>query len=273
MKFHRRSDDLAELLTATAEEHVGYRHVAGPNPYRERVGYNGHDAPWDGAFIDCVQRDAGLTGIPALVSTTAGLGEFLACRRVVSTPARGDVVFFSFPVTGHFAGPHVGLVADGHQFLKTGEFLVIEAQSTPGTPKGHAGADGIYVRRRHAHDVLAFCRPELKRRLGSAAVQTGSQITIVKLQQRRKTKDTAIVQKALNLVFVTPGPGRPFRADGPPPIDVTGAWDEATRSAFARYQRSIGFAGPDASGLPEPHALERLGRDTGTFSLTEVTGQ
>jgi len=273
VKFLRRSDDLAELLTATAEEHVGYRHVAGPNPFRERVGYNGHDAPWDGAFIDCVQRDAGLTGIPALVSTTAGLGEFLACRRAVSVPARGDVVFFSFPVTGHFAGPHVGLVADGSGFFKTGEFLAIEAQSTPGTPKGHTGADGIYVRRRRAHDVLAFCRPRLETRLGSTDVQTGNQVTLVKLQPRRKTRDTAIVQEALNLVFVNAGPGRPFRADGPPPIGITGTWDEATRSAFARFQRSIGFAGPDASGDPEPNALARLGRETRTFSLTEVTGR
>lgn len=265
--FRRRDDELAELLAATAENHVGYRHVVGPNPYREARGYNAHDHPWDGAFLDCVLREAGLTGCPSLVSTTAGLGELLACRRAVDEPARGDVVFFSFPVTGHFAGPHVGLVADGSHFSTRGTFTAIEAQVASGLPKAPKDADGIFLRRRDVHDVLAFCRPALKlSRLGEPSVQTGRQITFVKLQPRHKTDDTRVVQKALNIVLGTPGLGKAFRADGLTAIPVTGLWDARTRAAFARFQRAIGFAGPDASGDPEPNALARLGRDSGTFS-------
>lgn len=265
--FRRRDSELAELFTATAEEHVGYRHIVGPNPFRDRVGYNAHDHPWDGAFLDCVQRDAGLAGLPALVSTTAGLGELLACRRAVVEPARGDIVFFSFPVTGHFAGPHVGVVADGSQFRTKGTFTAIEAQVASGLPKAPKDADGIFLRRRDVHDVLVFCRPALKlSRLGEPSVQTGRQITLVKLSQRRRSSDTQLVQQALNAVLMTPGSGKKFRADGHVAIPITGLWDDRTRAAFARFQRAIGFAGPDASGDPEPNALARLGRDSGTFS-------
>lgn len=268
MFLRRDGDELAELFTSTAEGHVGYRHISGPNPFRDRVGYNAHDHPWDGAFLDCVQREAGLTGTPALVSTTAGLGELLACRRAVTRPARGDIVFFSFPVTGHFAGPRVGVVADGSRFLADGTFTVIEAQSASGLPKASSSADGIFLRRRDRHDVLAFCRPLRKlSRPVEPAVQTGRQITLVKLSQRRKTSDTRFVQEALNVVFGTPGLSKAFRADGHASIPITGAWDERTRASFARFQRSIGFVGPDASGEPELNALTRLGRDSGTFSV------
>jgi len=260
-------DELAARLVAAAEEHVGWRHVAGPNPFRDRVGYNAHDHPWDGAFIDCVSRDAGLAGLPALVSTTAGLGEFLACRRAVDRPARGDIVFFSFSPSGRFAGPHVGVVADGSRFRASGDFTAVEAQVASGLPKASDSADGIFVRRRNVHDVLAFCRPALvDARLGQPVVQTGRQITSVKLSERRRSDDTRLVQEALNAVLGTPGLGKAFRADGHAAVPVTGVWDARTRAAFARFQRSIGFVGPDASGNPERDALARLGRDSGSWS-------
>lgn len=265
----RRSDELAELFAATAEGHVGYRNVTGPNEFSARVGYNGHDHPWDGAFLDCVQREAGLVGCPSLVATAAGLGELVTCRRAVLRPTRGDIVFFSFPVTTHFAGPHVGVVADGSKFLSSGKFISVEAQVASGQARASKDADGIFKRRRDVHDVLMFCRPLFRRsRPGEDSVQTGPSVELTKLTSRRKSLDTSLVQGALNTILGTPGPGRPFRADGPLSIPVTGIWDDRTRASFARFQRSIGFVGPDASGEPEPNALARLGRDSGRFSVS-----
>jgi hypothetical protein len=245
------------------------------------VGYSGHDVPWDGAFIDCVARDAGLAGLPSLVSTTAGLGELLARRRAASRPRRGDVVFFSFSTApARFAGPHVGVVADGSRFRTTGAFTAVEAQVASGSPRAPDVADGIFVRRRSVHDVLAFCRPLLfdAARPGSTPVQTGASITLRELSLTRPSSDTRLVQSALNAGLLkrrradgharSVGPGllEALRADGHAAVPVTGVWDARTRAAFARFQRSVGFVGPDASGDPEPAALARLGRDSGLWS-------
>jgi hypothetical protein len=37
-------------------------------------------------------------------------------------------------------------------------------------------------------------------------------------------------------------------------------------AAYAHYQRIIGFVGNDANGIPDIDSLQRLGRETGTFT-------
>jgi hypothetical protein len=47
-----------------------------------------------------------------------------------------------------------------------------------------------------------------------------------------------------------------------------GSWDGLTSSAYAQWQRMIGYAGSDATGMPDQSSLSRLGRETGYFRVT-----
>lgn len=271
MRPRRPDRALAELLVSAAEEWIGHRCVTGAqNEFARRVGYAGHDAPWSGAFLDCVARDAGLGGLPSLTGATAGLGELLACRRAVLSPRRGDVVFFSFPTVGHFTGPHVGLVTDVSDWRTLGEFVTVEAQVNAGLPRSPRDADGVYNRRRSRHDVLAFCRPALTRRPEQGApVQTGPLVTIAQLRSGRANDAIELVQRALAVIFPQAGLSKAFRADGHARALPTRRWDAATRRAYARWQRSIGFVGPDAPGDPDPASLARLSRESGVFRVED----
>ena len=273
VKFFQRTDDgLAEVFITEAERWLGHRcRLGAPSEFGRRAGYDGLDHPWDGAFLDCVAFDAGLSGLPALTGTVAGLAELVKCRRAVSVPRRGDLVFFAFPVTGHFTGPHVGVVADGSRFSGHGELDVLEAQVASPLPRGPKDPDGIYIRRRNVHDVLLFARPNFRRRLELGKnVQTGPKIHVAQLRSGRPNDSTGLVQQALLDVFRHAGLSKVFRADGHAGLSVTKMWDGPTRRAFARYQRSIGYVGPDATGDPEDvRALRRLADDSGLFSIDE----
>lgn len=270
--FRRPDDELAEAFVAEAERWLGHRcRLGAPNEFGRRAGYDGLDHPWDGAFLDCVAFDAGLAGLPALTGTVAGMGELLKTGRAVQVPRRGDVVFFAFPVTGHFTGPHVGLVVDGSRFSKSGEVDVLEAQVGSPQPRGPKDADGIYVRRRSVHDVIMFARPALRRRPGQGEkTLTGPLVSVAQLRAQRPNESVGLVQSALLKVFPHAGLGKVFRADGHAGLSTTKRWDGPTRAAFARYQRSIGYVGPDATGSPDDvRALRRLGDDSGLFSVED----
>lgn len=49
---------------------------------------------------------------------------------------------------------------------------------------------------------------------------------------------------------------------------VDGHYGTTTISAYAAYQRSLGYTGLDANGIPGPTSLARLGSDTGLFTVT-----
>jgi hypothetical protein len=272
-RFLRPKDDLHEIFFAEAEKWLGHRCRLGtPNEFGRRAGYDGLDHPWDGAFLDCVVFDAGLAGLPSLTDTVAGLAELLRRRRTVSSPRRGDVVFFAFPAAQHFAGPHVGLVADGSRFRDHGELDVLEAQVGSPQARGPKDADGIYIRRRNINDVLVIVRPALTRRPGGDKKElTGINISISHLQPGKASASVEIVQRALLLVLASPratsGVRKRFIADGHAGMAVTRKWDGPTKRAFARYQRRIGFAGPDATGDPTIPALRRLAEESGLFRL------
>ena len=49
-------------------------------------------------------------------------------------------------------------------------------------------------------------------------------------------------------------------------IKVTGKWDKQTRDGYAAHQRSLGYTGKDADGLPGFSSLKILGDSTKVFS-------
>lgn len=240
-----------QLFIKCAESHLGYTARPGLlSHFGATVGYDG--LPWAGAFVDVVAREAGL-GLPACVYTPSGLAEFISRRAWRPDPKPGDVAFFSFSVDGLFNMPHVGIVTGTDEWRRTGRFETIEAQVESGLPKGSKLNDGVYRRVRWSSDVLGFGRPNFRQRRTKENQVSGPAIRLTHVNGKKPNRATETVQLALAVKVGL----RNYRA---------GVLDSQTRAAYARWQRVIGYTGLDASGIPELHSLQRLGRDTGLFS-------
>lgn len=259
MRLLRRTQEteLRDRFLEEARSHLGYRtRPGGLSEFGVQTGYQGHDIPWDGSFVDVVARAAGVS-IPACVYTPSGLAEFIYSRRVGFQPAPGDIVFYSFPTAERFGAPHCGIVTGlGADFVQTGRFFAIEGQTSSGLGRDSADRLGVYERSRWIHETIAFGRPDFKARPGrEAGVQTGNVfVRLARVRSGRRNADIERIQDALVLVAGLKAYTR-------------GSWDQATRDAYARWQRMIGFVGDDASGLPEPSSLTRLGRESGVFEV------
>jgi hypothetical protein len=259
VRFLRRTPetDLRDRFISTARAHVGYRcRPGGLSEFGAQTGYQGHDIPWDGSFVDVVARTAGVQ-MPACVYTPSGLAEFAYSRRVHFQPAPGDIVFYSFPAIGTFGAPHCGIVTGlGEDFVQTGRFFAIEAQVSSGLFRDNQYSNGVHERSRWIHETIAFGRPDFKPRPGrEVGVQTGNVfVRLSRARSGRRNSDIQAIQDALVLVA---GLGAHTR----------GSWDQPSREAYARWQRMIGFVGSDATGQPDPSSLARLGRESGVFKV------
>lgn len=249
------------------------------NRFSATVGYNG--LPWSGAFIDVVARECGLE-LPACVYTPNALAAFVRTRRLHTKPQEGDLVFFNFSsemAASSFAMPHIGIVTDVRQFKSTGKFLSLEANVSNGTSNG-SDRDGVYIRIRHAADVIAFARPKFD----GSGPHPGKLLTkLLKFISKEARLEAATIEQAAREKKTIPGnairPGARNRhievvqlALGVT-VGLTGAarghWDAATTNAFTNFQRRIGYVGTDANGDPNPGTLKRLGQETGLFTISE----
>lgn len=251
-KLSRRRQRL-ELVTnfiLTAEKYVGHKaRPGGESEFGRRSGYSGHNIPWSGAFVDCIANDAGVS-LPACVYSPSGLGELLRSRRMVKSPLPGDIVFYTFATRAadSFSMPHVGIVVDTINWKDRKVFTAVEGD-----------VDGKVSRfNRENHDVLAFCRPDFNVRPGRTGTQQTDIVSISasKIKIGARGRDVLNVQTALR---ETVGLN-----DASPAI-----FDQSTAAAFSRWQRRIGFVGKDANGVPDRRSLEKLGFDTGIFSVND----
>jgi murein DD-endopeptidase MepM/ murein hydrolase activator NlpD len=48
-----------------------------------------------------------------------------------------------------------------------------------------------------------------------------------------------------------------------------GVWGPKTKAAYKKYQKSLGYEGADADGIPGPSSLEKLGKATGLFRVRD----
>ena len=235
-----------QLETATAW--LGQLSQGGRIEFSERVGYSG--VTWAGAFIDCVFHDAGLI-IPSVTYPASGLAEFIKTRRVVEKPQPGDIVFFNFATDEAFGMPHVGLVTNTEAWRPDGYIQTIEANVNSGLPKASLVKDGVYRRVRSKREVLGFGRPGYKPM--SLPLTGVPEISIGNIRPGKRNREIELVQRAL-AQRVGLGAWKP------------GMYDGHVMSAYAQYQRIIGFVGDDANGIPDIDSLQRLGKETGTFT-------
>lgn len=278
--FRKTSAARAARLIQTASAYVGYN--AGPmlrNQFGQRVGYDSQ--PWAGSFIDVVARESGLQ-LPSFVYTPTALAELINKGLMRSTPRPGDVVFFSFSTENAgspFAMPHVGIVVDTREYRTTGRFLTIEGNVRPANVKFNQDTDGVHQRVRHQGDVIGYAR------VSNGGPRPGQLLTklIRKLSSKTARLDAAALEEAAsapkNVVTAALKPGLRNRQIEAVQLALgvtvnlksaaPGTWDAATANAFARYQRSIGYVGTDASGIPNRATLLRLAADTGLFQVTD----
>ena len=259
MFMKRRNRELREKFVDRALQETGYTARAnGTSFYGEKVGYTGNGLPWDGAFIDVVAREVGLP-IHAHVSTAAALAEYVRTARLYRKPQRGDIAFFSFAAdpTVAFNGPHVGIVVDTSAWEKSGKVLTVEAQVSSGLPKGAQLNDGVYKRVRYSTDILGFGRPSFNRQEAAAATTFNEALPKVSAARARSGKpnrDIVHIQLALAKLTDARDMNR-------------GTWCPATKAAFERYQRMIGYVGTDVDGMPTDETLSRLGRESQLFQI------
>lgn len=276
-----------ELFLATARKYIGYQsELLGRNAFGNRVGYD--SGPWSGAFIDVVAREAGLN-LPSFTYTPAALAEMLRSGNVSRRPRPGDIAIFNFSSTGlqgpaasAFHMPAAGIVIDVRELRTNGRFLTIEGNSTG--MSNYQDKDGVHQRIRYLTDVVIFCRPaafesSVMRRILQLLTNLGkklrgqlpdkletkgleeltSQPETVRLRNFKpgtRNRSIEVIQLALSQVTDLQGAER-------------GKWDAASTAACARFQRTIGRVGPDATGTLDIPTLQRLSQVTGLFVVGE----
>lgn len=243
----RRTDAGGERFVELALRYLDYKpRPGGLTDFGKRTGYNGHDIPWSGSFVDCVARDAGIL-MPACVYTPSGLAEFIFAKRWRAEPRVGDIVFYSFSTkqTDPFSMPHIGIVVDVNNWAASDSFIAIEGQ-VDGTVK---------LMTRWKYETVGFGRPDFKNRRAETAAShkiKPVELDYAKVRPGLRGKHVLNVQIALS---------RTAGLSGQEPA----VFDVATQRAYARWQRMIGFVGTDANGVPNKPSLDRLGEVTGVF--------
>lgn len=248
--------DRRAAFVAQARSHLGYRTRTGLDSYYAGlVGYQG--LAWNGAFVDVVARETGLL-VPACVNTTSGLAEFIRMRRWHARPEPGDIVFYNFPTgTDGLAHGHVGIVTDTREWKRLGKILAVEGMTDSGLPKQNIKTfDGVYERVRTRHEILGFGRPDY--RPGRERPTDVDGLPEIKLAALRPGKRNGQVERVQRALAVKTG----LRGQRP------GEWDGLTLTAYAQWQRLIGYVGKDVTGMPDEPSLSRLGRETGYFRVT-----
>ncbi len=276
-----------DVFLATARKYIGYQsELLGRNAFGNRVGYD--SAPWSGAFIDVVAKEAGLE-IPSFTYTPAALAECIRSGNISRRPRPGDIAIFNFSSTGTqgtaasaFNMPAAGIVVDVRELRTSGRFLTIEGNSTGST--SYQDKDGVYQKIRHLTDVVLFCRPEeldssAARRIIRLLTKLGKKmrgqlpdkleldglLELTKNPERVKpaalragtrNRSIEVVQLALSQVTDLQGAER-------------GKWDAASVAACARFQRNIGRVGLEATGSLDAGTLQTLSQVTGLFIIRD----
>jgi len=256
-----RASKQARILITEAEKYIGYTApFQQADMFSQTVGQPG--IPWAGAFLDVVIKRAGLV-CASHVLTASILARYMSENRIYKNPRPGDIVFFepsSDSSTIPFGQPHVGLVTDVEHFMKHGLFQCIEGQTDPGLPKGSSAKNGVYRRTRYVYEVLAFARPKLSAAGADLELSTKQiKLPVVHssiIRPGLKHPSVVIIQLALSAVVGLRGAPR-------------GEFDHKTRSAFANFERSLGFQGERASGIPNPGTLRKLAETSKLFTSVD----
>lgn len=261
----------ANKIVETARDYLGFTARGNnSNTFAISAGLTGEYFPWDGAFVDRVLAEAGVTGLPAHGNTASALSFHLASGRVYTNPKAGDIVFYAFQTasgTASFDTPHVGIVTDVKRWKKDSSFRAVEAQVNSGQPKAPKDANGVYERTRYATDVLAFVRIKKEQRTRPVPKQKESITVRPAALTRCSTSQQAASAKpelrqeveAVQIALASHPYIRLRNAN-------RGVYDSKTRSAVAAFQRFIGRRPEECTGWLTVEDLESLGNNGEFFT-------
>lgn len=263
MKSQRRAErtETINRVLDGARSHMGYRWnpaTSTDNYFLHTVGYPTYKS-WDGAFLDVVLRQAGVSGpdMPAHINTASAIEFYIRNGLTVRDPANGDIWFST--------DGRVGLVTDAGTWKADRTFRSIEAQVNSGLPRAAKERDGVFERNRDSTEVLVFARPvyEKLRHLNQAK-PTSTRQPLIKPSNfvngsPKMSSSTEILQLALER-----HPGLNLQQA------IRGKFDMKMRRAIMRLQLHYGYLPEDATGLPDEPTLDRLARESGLFRTSAV---
>jgi hypothetical protein len=254
MRTEKTPKELRELFISTAESYVGYTASADRlNIFGERLGSDGQ--PWDGAFIDVIARETGLS-LPSHTYVTVALAEYIGSGIFHVRPRRGDIVFFVTSTVMDFGSPHIGIVTDASRHAIDGTFETVEGMTSSGQPRGTNNTNGVYKRIRHQSEVIGYARPRFITVAPKEIPSTVPYVVTAQVKPGIRHKNVEVVQLALAVVTGVRGLPR-------------GHFDKRTQLAFAKFQRMIGVAPSLATGAPDLKSLDALAEKTGLFKTRE----
>lgn len=287
----------ADALYQIENAQVGYRENNGSSNHNNYQKYSpgvpglewSQYQAWCMTMQSWCLRQAGLSSLgPVTASTATGYQWYANKGRASAYPAVGAFVFF-----GPGAGSHVGFV-----YAYDGTYIYTIEGNT--NTNGSAEGDGVYkkVRVRRDDYVYGYGYPayaegivtadpkhavsgsryaataSLSLTAGTTAPSTAPWISLIQVQwaathsssdENRQTGDTskddvARVQDALvKLKFLTK-------------ITERGVFNPQDKTAYQNFQKSLGYTGGDADGIPGTTSLVALGNKTQLFQVRDTAG-
>lgn len=251
-----RDQKIEEFIEA-ARAQVGYRALPmKQSVWGQAVGYPGQT--WNGAFVEAIAEKVGMD-FPCLTSTNHALSALIKADRIYRNPKRGDVVFLETAVVGEeFGQPAVAVVSDVSEWERMRAFKAVAGQVGSPAPRGSNDPTGVFERVWYETDVLGFARPGKRRkfRVPSARREGSAALRLSNFQYGKSNRGVEILQRSLGLTVGL--------RDA-----VRGKFDAQTKSAYAAWQRRCGLVGSDADGTVDLMSLERLGNETGLFTVKD----
>ncbi|MFE3409443.1 CHAP domain-containing protein [Streptomyces mirabilis] len=250
----------AAAMIAAASKDVGYKE--GPNNDTKHGKWYGLNFnPWCDMAISMWADQSGNADI---------VGKFAYCpshvnwfkerKQWISKGAavkKGDIVFFTWD--GGPVADHVGVATA--DVPAGADVPTIEANTSSGNAGSQGNGDGVYRRTRGRNVILGFGRPAYKAAPKPAAKPTVDLSELIraaktdpKAPQGHKTYEagTRIVEAAL----VAEGcMDKKYAADG--------SFGTTAVEGYAKFQRSLGYSGQSADGIPGLTSLSRLGAKHG----------
>ncbi|WP_424213188.1 peptidoglycan-binding protein [Streptomyces sp. BI20] len=178
---------------------------------------------------------------PSHVNWFKGRGQWLSAN---SAAKRGDIVFFTWD--GGPVADHVGVVE--FDAAAGSNVRTIEGNTSSGNSGSQGNGDGVYRRTRGRSVILGFGRPSYGD--SGPSGPSRAQVVINGLTYGYGATGDHVTQ--VGAALVARGFGSHY-SEGPGPN-----WTDADTLNYADFQRSLGFAGSDADGVPGPSSLKTL---------------
>ncbi|MCF3119700.1 CHAP domain-containing protein [Streptomyces arenae] len=251
------------MLSAAAAD-VGYKEGRNNDTKHGRwygLNYN----PWcDMAVSYWAQQSGNAAAVgrfaycPSHVNWFRSRGQWLGKNAAVR---RGDIVFYSWD--GGPLADHVGIVRA--ESAAGASIHTIEGNTSSGSSGSQGNGDGCYRRTRSRASVLGFGRPAYSGSPSGGGSTSRARVTIGGRTYGYGAKGDHVTR--VGRALVAKGFGKHY-TEGPGPL-----WTDADTRNYAAFQRSLGYRGADADGVPGPDSLTRLlGAGTVKPSLAPFPG-